>query len=242
VLELFDHAYAHNEWGEQWPLTAEQQLDDMGKSTTALRTAFPDAPIRTFVPPRNLANANTLDAMRDTGLSIISSEGTLGCHPWKGPPPRYNYMYAPCQDQNAAGPFCIPPNDTYATRSGFQPLLPADDSAGPLYSTPTGAANSRFNNVDSGLSVNETLGVGACGCDGEVCSLIAAAKNNAAKSNGLLWTVLMMHPQTTFRCSASYVDWLDEFLSEARALEDYNVHFIHFQDLVQLKSPTGAKF
>lgn len=213
----------------------------MVKSTTALRTAYPDARIRTFVPPRNLANTDTLNAMLATGLSIISSEGTLGCHPWNGPPPRYNYMYAPCQTLDAAGPLCIPPNDTYATRAGFQPILPADailPKLEPLYSTPTGAANSKFNDVTTGLSVNDTLGVGACGCVGEVCPIISAAKNNAVKSNGLLWTVLMMHPQTKFRCSACYVEWLDEFLFEARALEEYNVHFINFQDLVELRSPS----
>jgi hypothetical protein len=244
LIELFDHAYFHNRWGSDWPLTAEQQLDDMVKSTTALRTAYPNARIRTFVPPRNLADTATLDAMRATGLNIISSEGTLGCHPWNGPPPRYNYMFAPCQTLDAAGPFCIPPNDTYATRAGFQPLLPGDaflpELLGPLYSTPTGAANSKFNDVASGLSVNDTLGVGACGCVGEICPIISAAKNNAVKSNGLLWTVLMMHPQTKFRCSASYVEWLDEFLFEARALEEYNVHFINFQDLVELRSPSTA--
>ena len=44
-----------------------------------------------------------------------------------------------------------------------------------------------------------------------------------------------MHPQTLFRCSATYVDWLDELLVEVAALPDHELVFINFQDLLKLK-------
>ena len=70
--------------------------------------------------------------------------------------------------------------------------------------------------------------------------MLGAALNNAKKSNGVLWTVLMMHPQTVFRCHSSYVEWLDDFRAECGELEDYEVRFIHFQDLVALSATAAA--
>ena len=51
---------------------------------------------------------------------------------------------------------------------------------------------------------------------------------------------LMMHPQTVFRCHSSYVEWLDDFRAECGELEDYEVRFIHFQDLVALSATAAA--
>lgn len=249
--------------------------------------SFPKASLKTFVPPANMANEDTLVAMRAQNLSILSSMGTLGCHPWKAPPPRYNYMYVPCQ-QGDHGPYCIPPGDVYFNQSGFQALK---GNGLLIYSAPTGSANHVANDPTSGLTVNTTLGYGTCGCGDPsqsggvgnpgICSIIGSAINNAAKSGGLHWTVrsyscyssscahrflvcpsmhlcatetaastlfgapsqvLMMHPQTLFRCSATYVDWLDELLLEAAALPEHDLEFINFQDLLRLKpnSSCGA--
>ena len=92
--------------------------------------------------------------MQAQNLSILSTMGTLGCNPWKAPPPRYNYMYAPCQ-QGDHGPYCIPPNDMYFTLDGFQAL---NGSGNLIYSAPTGSANHVANDPTSGLTVNTTLG------------------------------------------------------------------------------------
>ena len=44
------------------------------------------------------ADAATAQAVGANGMSIISSQGTLGCYTgWNGTFPRYNYLYAPCQ-------------------------------------------------------------------------------------------------------------------------------------------------
>merc|ERR1712031_121691 len=98
-----------------------------------------------------------------------------------------------------------------------------------------------------GITVDETIGVNDCGCNTDTtgantkvsCSLVSSAKNNAAKSHGLHWTVLMMHPSTNFTAVSgqSYTEWLDEFYEKLQALEDYSVHFINFQDLARLQAP-----
>lgn len=177
------------------PALQSYQFDDMQKSAQLLRQAFPKSAIQTFVPPANMANEDTLVAMQAQNLSILSTMGTLGCNPWKAPPPRYNYMYAPCQ-QGDHGPYCIPPNDMYFTLDGFQAL---NGSGNLIYSAPTGSANHVANDPTSGLTVNTTLGADACGCGDPsqsggrsnpgICSIIGSAKNNAAKSSGLHWTV-----------------------------------------------------
>merc|ERR1712232_539922 len=101
--------------------------------------------------------------------------------------------------------------------------------------------------AQAGVSVDQTIGVGDCGCVVEGtsvrCSIIGSAKNNAYASNGLHWTVLMMHPQTGFGAQ-SYTDWLDEFLQKMNALTDYSPHFINFQDLARITAPDaeGALF
>eukprot|EP01050_Picozoa_sp_SAG11_P017291 SAG11_NODE_2477_length_3313_cov_2.275980_4_plen_276_part_00 len=225
----------------------------MQKSTGALRKAYPLASVRTFVAPENKANKDTMAAMKANGLEIFSNEGTMACpnigaprdqrnsgichQSWCAGPPRYNYQFVPCQDDR--GPpacpgsgCCIPPGDVYATAAGFQKLAGANR----IFSTPTGSANSEFNFVTQGLSVNETLGAGACGPN--AATIVASAKTNAAKSSGLLWTVLMMHPQTCFDCHKDHAEWLEELLWQSRAsLPEHELRFIHFQDLVELSPP-----
>ena len=45
-----------------------------------------------------------------------------------------------------------------------------------------------------------------------------------------------MHPQTTWE-GMTYVQWLDAFLSAAKALDDWDVQFVHFQDLALRTAP-----
>jgi peptidoglycan/xylan/chitin deacetylase (PgdA/CDA1 family) len=97
VVEIFNHAWDHDSWST---MSDSQQHADMKKSARALSAAYPKASIKTFVPPQNMADAGTVKAAKDNGLSIISSMGTLACpSDWKGSPPRYNYQYAPCQGE-----------------------------------------------------------------------------------------------------------------------------------------------
>lgn len=274
TLELFNHGWDHDGWPT---LSDKGRSADMVKSAGALRSAFPAASIQTFVPPENIANAATVCAVAANNMSIISSMGTLACQadpPNPGVAPRYNYQYAPCQGVSAAWSepadlllprprgggssggddpwFCIPPNDIYDDLDGFKKL---PDCGGQVRSVPTGSANTPTNYVTTGLPAAEVLGADACGCVNTTCAAVASAVNNAAKSNGLHWTVLMMHPQTVFCehgtstgddpavCPASsgaqisYVTWLDAFVAAAAALDTYDVRFVHFQDLVATKAP-----
>jgi hypothetical protein len=236
TLELFNHAWDHQGWVS---LSDADQAADIAKSVGALRSAFPAAGIETFVPPQNIADASTLAAVAGNDMSILSSMGTLACPatpPNPGVAPRWNYQYAPCMGQSTAWSdpaewYCIPSNDTYADIDGFKKM-----PDGKVYSVPTGSANTPMNFVTTGLGPEDALGAGDCGCHGSTCAVVPSAVNNAAKSNGLHWTVMMMHPQTAFP-DQSYVEWLDAFVAAAAALDDFDVHFVHFQELVAMKAP-----
>lgn len=244
IIEISNHAFGHEEWSNQWEsfevpkaTFEEWQTNDMKQSQDALTQAFPEASIRTFIAPTCRATAGTLDAMLAVGLDIISAQGQLGCDEDPGVAPHYNYMYAPCEHE-ADGTLhadCVPPGDVYCTSEGFQ-ALPNN-----AFSAPGGSCNSNLNTVENGLSVTETLGVGKCGCNGdESCPIIPSAIQNARKSNGLHWTVVMMHPQTEFE-GQNYLQWLQELKSTVDALEEYEIRFINFQDLISLTSPEAPE-
>lgn len=232
TLEICDHSWGHETWADKF---YEQDFkswmeDDTSKSAQRLREAFPDASIRTMIPPENLATADVLTAMKANNLSILSTQGTLGCHQAAGHAPYYNYFYAPCQHGDSAD--CVPEGDVYVTAEGWQQV-------NGVFSTPVGSANSLFSTgADDGITPEQAIGEGKCGCQDDICSLVSAAENNADKSNGLRWAVFMSHPQTQFEGvgSQSYADWLDEFLRLCRASTQYNFHFINFQDLITLKA------
>ena len=256
VLELFNHACDHNRWptghvDDAW------QLNDLQCSTKNLRDAFPAASIRTFVAPENRANAYTMTAMQETGMDIFSNMGTMTCGSDCNPGsdrdmcPTYNYNFIPCQGdgpppscdgwpETLAGSeshCCIPPDDEYVVSpAGFQKL----PGPGQIYSLPTASANSDPNDVVKGWEVNKTLGNGT-DCNSNPLSIVASASLNAAKSNGLLWTVVMMHPQTLFQCYFDHAEWLEELLWQSReSLPEHHLKFVHFQDLVELKPPDSS--
>lgn len=63
TLELFNHAYDHGGWRENYK-TPGWQLADMQKSSGGLKRAYPAASIQTFVAPENKANAGTISPGR----------------------------------------------------------------------------------------------------------------------------------------------------------------------------------
>lgn len=233
IFEIFNHAWAHDNWPTWDADDRDKKMhQDLKKSQDALSAAYPNATITTFVPPQNVADLACVKAAEANGLTILSSQGTITCNGYQRGPPRYNYAYAPCQPNHEGETewYCIPPNDTYVSPDGrFQKI-----SAG-ILSLPDGASNSLVSDDNKGMTPAETIGVGACGCDGDKCSIISAAKNNAAKSNGLHWTVVMMHPFTKFNGGdLTYTQWLDAFVGAAGDLKDYTMHFVHFQDLANM--------
>lgn len=238
-MQLGCHAHEHELWGNHIygeNTGADWQENDLGTSMQILRTAYPNASIRAFAAPGNAANNATVRACRRHGLDIVTTQATMSCNPERGVAPGWNYGMGPCGnvDQNWINPHfdCIPPADTYYTTDGIQ-------KANGIYSLPCGSANSNFENVDTGLSVDATIGVGSCGCKNNVCPMIASAVENARKSNGLHWTVLITHPQTKF-VNQSWTDWLEEFLQKITALEEYKVIFVTLEDMLQLKASIGV--
>lgn len=239
VIEILSHSCGHYEWGQHF-YDADfptWQAADLSCSATAVKAAFPEASIRGFIPPETLSDAVTVTEMLKNGLDIISAQAQLVC---EDP----DYSTGPCENNHGApgdNPWaCIPPDDTYFTPDRGPQM------ANGMFSAPGGSANSRFDMVEEGHTVKDTIGAGPdadCGCSDppdKLCAIIPDAIENARKSNGLLWSVVMMHPTTTFAkedgTAQSYADWLDEFLVEARKVEDYDLRFINFQDLVELRS------
>jgi len=226
-IEIADHSWGHETWATQWQ-SKSWVASDFVKSAPHLQRAFPKASLRTFIAPECLANAGTLDVMLEHKYDIMSAEGQMSC---EGP----EYWYAPCTENGDNHGDCIPPGDVYFTTHGMNKM------ANGIISLPTGSANSHMALEEHGRSVDITIGVDDCGCHGDDrCPLIPNARANSLKSHGLWWTVLMMHPQTSFKtcCGQTYKQWLEEFLPAIRALKDYNVHFVTFQDLAAMTAPS----
>lgn len=240
VLEMGNHAYNHAGWGLQWtgfiPKAGwdDFQDADLQNSTSILNQLYPKASIKSFHAPENCASAENLASMKKYGLEVLTAAGTMSnCEA------NSYWLTAPCDVQMGAGDDsivaqCEPANDTWATADGFARV-------NGIVSAPAGSANSLWSGgAQGGITVDETIGVGDCGCHAEGskvwCSVIGSAKNNAYKSNGLHWSVVMMHPQTVFE-GQTYRQWLDEFLQKMNALEDYVPYFINFQDLARLPAP-----
>jgi len=237
VLEMGSHSWSHEAWPSH--LGADEQDDDFNKSMSTLTALYPKASIKYFAPPQNAANANTIATMKKHGLSILSAAATRKCGADNDPAAAF-YLTSPCQDSSS--PYeatCGPENDIWATTDGFSQVEG-------ITSAPAGSANSYWTGGgQEGISVDETLGENDCGClqkgsGGGLrvwCSIIGSARNNAAKSHGLHWTVNMMHPQTVFPDHDQYTDWLDDFYSKAMALKDWDVRFINYQDLARIPAP-----
>jgi len=241
IFEIGSHGSDHNGWAEKWRGFVPDddwsafQENDLRISTTVLKFAYPKASIKYFAAPANMANGDTLNSLKRHGLEILSTAATRSCGSWG----QFWYLTPPCYVQDNTGSFtatCMPEGDVWATTEGFARVQG-------IVSAPATCANSNWVGAgNSGITVDETIGVDDCGCrnGGRLCSLVGSAKLNAAKSNGLHWSVLMMHPQTVFPNGQTYPEWLDEFYEKVQALENYTVHFINFQDLARLHAPGDA--
>jgi len=244
VLEIGNHAFNHEGWSSQWAgyqpkdTWHQFQIDDFKQSQALLTTKYPNAKIRYFAAPTNMADAQTMEVMKANGLDILTAQGTIPCDNSTMYPhtaPFWGYLYTPCMVESKDQAFqgqCVPENDVWASSAGFANI-------NGVFSAPANSANSHWPQDVEGISADDTLGVDACGCTSDglrlTCGLVSAAKKNAERSNGLHWTVMMMHPQTKFP-GQTYTQWLDEFYAKAMSLEHYEVNFINFADLVQLKA------
>jgi len=235
VLEMGSHAWDHDNWARQ--MDAATQDADFKNATTTLSALYPKASIKYFAAPENVADKNTIDNMKKHGMSILSAAATRSCGSGTDPMEAF-YLTSPCQDMGGQAT-CEPENDVWATTDGFAQV----DG---IFSAPAGSANSHWTGGgQEGVSVKRALGKDDCGCHSSGsgsrlrvwCSVVGSARNNAAKSNGLHWTVHMMHPQTQFPDHKKYSGWLTEFHREAMALEDWDVRFINFQDLARISAP-----
>lgn len=253
LLEICNNGHDTYSWLDQWDAFVPKETfhdwldEDLSQSQKILKESFPDASIMTLAVPQNMADEGALAKAKAHGLDIVSTEAMMNCvNPnWEPGAPMYDYSIAPCQVGKGGQtlPQCVPEEDVWVTEDGFQKV-------GGILSVPVSSANAHIPKAREGISTTDALGVGKCECTSSTspgskqaqltCSLVAAAKNNARKSNELHWTVMLLDPQTDFSgcCNHNnYTKWLDDFYMEAKALAEFNVKFINFQDIPNLRPP-----
>lgn len=251
LLEICNNGYDTPSWLDQWDTFSPKETfqdwleEDLTKSMSILKNAFPQASIMTLAVPANMADGGTLEKAKAHGLDIISTQSLMNCQNdvWEAGPPRYDYSVPPCDVSTSLGPApqCLPEEDVWVTSNGFERV-------NGVLSVPVSAANALLPKTSTGISTTATIGLGDCECQSSqkpgdktaqlTCSIVAAAKNNARKSNGLHWVTMLMDAQTDFSdCCGhnNYSKWLDDFYAAADALDEFNVKFIHFQDVPNLR-------
>jgi len=248
LLEMCVTGHDAYSWHEHWDVFSPKENfadwleGDLTKSISVLNQAYPDAIIQTLAVPQNLADEGTLATAKAHNLDIVSAESTMNCENpnWAPGPPLYDYSVAPCQVTKAGvlTPQCLPADDVWVTEEGFQRV-------GGVLSVPMGSSNAHIPQSKEGLTVDDTIGLDKCECSASsgnqlTCSIVSSAKNNARKSGNLHWTGLLLNPQTNFQSSCghnNYTRWLDDFYDEVSGLTEFNVKFVHYQDIPNLRPP-----
>ena len=70
-LEVASHGYNHEDFST---MTYAQQLSTLNSSLTAIRSKLPIGPIKTFIPPFDYLNSDTLTASQNLGITHISAQ------------------------------------------------------------------------------------------------------------------------------------------------------------------------
>ena len=71
--EVACHSMTHSNFTS---LSLDEQKEELSECRDKLMTLFPGKEINTFIPPQNLSNNDTLEAMREESYSILSSKST----------------------------------------------------------------------------------------------------------------------------------------------------------------------
>lgn len=250
LIEICNNGHDTPSWLGQWDAFTPKESfhdwleEDLSKSQQVLKEVFPQASIMTLAVPQNMADEGALAKSKAHGLEIVSTQAMMTCENpnWEPGAPLYDYSMPPCQVKKSGitTTQCLPEEDVWVTEDGFQKV-------NGILSVPVSSANAHIPKAREGVSTVDALGENKCECsasgDQLTCSIIAAAKNNARKSNQLHWTVMLLDPETDFGSCCShnnYTKWLDDFYAEANALKDFNVKFVNFQDVPNLRPPPAS--
>lgn len=118
-------------WSEFAGLPLDRQRELITQGLAILHSAFPSISIRTFIPPFNSYDSNTLIALKEQGLTVISTDDYAEAVLFGNPPPPRNLPPTPqSPDLPTSQPFILngllhlPANyETYNwTTSSFIPL------------------------------------------------------------------------------------------------------------------------
>merc|ERR1712070_158068 len=96
------------------------QEHDLNLSISALKSTYPDASIKYFAAPTNVASADTLASLKSHGMEILSAASTKSCGTGTTP---YT-LTPPCGVETSAEPLtitptCEPEGGVWATTEGF---------------------------------------------------------------------------------------------------------------------------
>lgn len=70
-LEIASHGFNHEDFST---MTLAQQVTAMNGSINLIRTVLPISPIKTFIPPFNSFNQDTITASKQTGFTYFSAQ------------------------------------------------------------------------------------------------------------------------------------------------------------------------
>jgi peptidoglycan/xylan/chitin deacetylase (PgdA/CDA1 family) len=169
LLEIASHSQTHP---QMVSLTLAQQLVEVNESKIAIESFLGQGTVRTFIPPFNGWNYDTITAVVQSGYDIFSPECTGG-------------------DVGHTEPDNVCTSNMYENRPAFFPRIDG------VTHVPIGAAISNFNNEQQLLTASEIFYGTLDDCYAGSCSVELQVGAMAPLTNGdpdQNWSSIMMHP------------------------------------------------
>jgi len=209
-LEVASHSVHHV------PMTGfnySDQLFEVANSKATLEAFLGSGTVRTFIPPTNVFNYDTISVLQGSGYDIISPQCTVA------------QLFYPYLDY-----MCTP--NMYSNRPSFFPRING------VIHMPTGASIANFgNNVSVLLTTDQLLSGTNNDCtDNGLCSIQSQinAMANLTDTTDASWSVIMMHPQD-FPEDANFIE---SFFSAIFTKVKPSYRLVTFS---QLAGPKGSR-
>jgi len=156
------------------------QLAELVESKKSIESFFGNGTVRTFIPPTNVWNYDTITAMNQAGYDIISGQCTVAQLQWAS----LDYM-------------C--PVNMYKTRPSFFPRIEG------VIHMPTGASETNFASETLITTQQLFYGTDTDCTQSSICSIQSQVNHMTPYTSGESWSVVMMHTQD-FPQNATFIE------------------------------------